>query len=131
MTTEQDNGLVNYLSRHPFVSTLTILEGAILKKGANIYAKIDHAAGALTVSETMCPCTILIFGHPKNGTPLMLLNPVIGLDLPVKLLVWQDPRERTWVTATDTTHLAQRHGIDRRHMETLSAFLDVLIAEIS
>ncbi|MGV8864836.1 MAG: DUF302 domain-containing protein [Pseudomonas sp.] len=131
MTIGQDNGLVSYLSRYSFESTLTILEGAILKSGTTVYAKIDHAKGAHSLSETMPPCTLLIFGHPKGGTPLMLQNPVIGIDLPLKLLAWQDPKGLTWVTVTELTYLAKRHSINERSTSYLCDFFDVLVAEIS
>jgi uncharacterized protein (DUF302 family) len=91
--------------------TMNKLEAAVQAKGMTVFARIDHAAGATAAGLTLRPTEVLIFGNAKGGTPLMNSVQTIGLDLPLKALVWQDASGNTWLSYNDPAWLAKRHGI--------------------
>lgn len=74
------------------------LKEFIAGKGLTLFADVDHAEGARQVGLEMRPARVLIFGHPKAGTPLMVASPLFALDLPLKVLVWEDAEQKTWVS---------------------------------
>ena len=79
--------------------------------GMTVFARIDHAAGATEVGLTLRPTELIIFGSARGGTPLMQTAQTIGIDLPLKALVWKDPAGKTWISYNDPNWIAQRHGI--------------------
>jgi uncharacterized protein (DUF302 family) len=87
------------------------LEAAVKAKGMTVFARIDHAAGAAGAGLSLRPTEVLIFGNAKAGTPLMQSVQTIGLDLPLKALVWQDTSGMTWLSYNDPAWLAQRHRL--------------------
>jgi uncharacterized protein (DUF302 family) len=87
------------------------LETEVKAKGMTVFARIDHAAGASAVGLSLRPTEVLIFGNARGGTPLMQSVQTIGLDLPLKALVWQDASGNTWLSYDDPAWLAQRHGL--------------------
>ena len=87
------------------------LEAAVSAKGLAVFARIDHAAGAAAAGLSLRPTDLLIFGNARGGTPLMQANQSIGIDLPLKVLVWQDASGATWLSYNDPRWLAQRHGL--------------------
>ena len=87
------------------------LEAAVQAKGMTVFARIDHAAGATAAGLSLRPTEVLIFGNAKGGTPLMNSVQTIGLDLPLKALVWQDASGDTWLSYNDPAWLAKRHGV--------------------
>ena len=91
--------------------TLDRLEAEVKAKGLTVFARIDHAAGAAAVGMTLLPTAVLIFGNARGGTPLMQANQLIGIDLPLKVLVWQDTSGKTWVSYYEPAALAKRHGL--------------------
>jgi uncharacterized protein (DUF302 family) len=91
--------------------TLDRLEAEVKAKGLSVFARIDHAAGAAAVGMTLLPTAVLIFGNAKGGTPLMQSSQLIGIDLPLKVLVWQDTSGKTWLSYYDPSTLAKRHGL--------------------
>jgi uncharacterized protein (DUF302 family) len=91
--------------------TLDRLEGEIRAHGMTIFARIDHAAGAAEVGLTLRPTELIIFGNARGGTPLMQSVQTVGIDLPLKALVWQDAESKTWLSYNEPSWLAQRHGI--------------------
>ena len=98
-------------SPHSVAETVTRLTAAIEDAGAKVAAVIDHAAAAEEVDLELAPTTVVIFGNPKIGTPLMQENQKIGLDLPLRILVWQDGDE-TRVGYIEAEDLAERYDID-------------------
>src|SRR3569833_2598062 len=78
--------------------TLDRLEADVKAKGLAVFARIDHAAGAAAAGMTLLPTAVLIFGNARGGTPLMQASQVIGIDLPLKVLVWQDTSGKTWLS---------------------------------
>lgn len=91
--------------------TLDRLEADVKAKGLTVFARIDHAAGAAAVGMTLLPTAVLIFGNARGGTPLMQASQLIGIDLPLKVLVWQDTSGKTWLSYYDPTVLTTRHGL--------------------
>ncbi len=91
--------------------TMDRLEEAVHAQGMIVFARIDHAAGAGQAGLSLKPNELLIFGHPSAGTPLMQANPLIGIDLPLKVLVWQDGSGKTQVSSVDAAWLGKRHNL--------------------
>ncbi len=89
------------------------IEAEVKAKGMTVFARIDHAAGAAGVGMSLRPTELLIFGNAKGGTPLMQSAQTIGIDLPLKALVWQDASGNTWLSYNDPSWLAKRHGLGR------------------
>jgi uncharacterized protein (DUF302 family) len=98
-------------SSHGPKDTMNRLEAQVRAKGMTVFARIDHAAGATEAGLPLRPTELLIFGNAKAGTPLMQAEQAIGIDLPLKMLVWQDASGATWLSYNDPTWLAQRHGL--------------------
>lgn len=103
-------GLVATKSPLAATDTMNRFEENAKKSGFNIFARIDHAAGAAKVGKTLRPTEVLIFGHPKGGTPFMECAQSAGIDLPLKALVWEDAQGQVWLGYNDPAFLAQRHG---------------------
>jgi uncharacterized protein (DUF302 family) len=106
-----DSELTTISSRLGPRETLDRLEAEVKAKGLTVFARIDHAAGAAAVGMTLLPTAVLIFGNARGGTPLMQANQLIGIDLPLKVLVWQDTSGQTWLSYYDPAVLARRHGL--------------------
>jgi uncharacterized protein (DUF302 family) len=104
-------GVTTVPSRFGPAETLERLDAAIRAKGMTVFARVDHAAGATEVGLALRPTAVVIFGTAKAGTLLMQASQTIGLDLPLKVLVWQDEAGATWLSASDPAWLAHRHGI--------------------
>src|SRR4051794_40071273 len=105
------DGLTTLPSSFQPKETMDRLEAGIKAKGMTVFARIDHAAGAAQAGLPLRPTELLIFGNAKAGTPLMQAEQVIGIDLPLKALVWQDAAGVTWLSYNDPTWLARRHGL--------------------
>jgi uncharacterized protein (DUF302 family) len=106
------DGLITIRSSYGPVETMNRLEAEVKGKGLTEFAHIDHAASATAVGLALNPTDLLIFGNAKGGTPLMQAVQTIGIDLPLKILVWQDAGGQTWLSYNDPHWLAKRHGID-------------------
>jgi uncharacterized protein (DUF302 family) len=104
------DGLVQTKSPHSAGDTMSRLEEQVKQRGLNVFARIDHAAGAARVGKTLRPTELLIFGNPQGGTPLMECEQTAGIDLPLKALVWQDAQGQVWLGYNDPAYLAKRHG---------------------
>jgi uncharacterized protein (DUF302 family) len=105
------DGLIVVQSSHGPAETMNRLVAEIKAKGLTVFARIDHAAGAEEVGLPLRPTELVIFGNAKGGTPLMQSNQEIGLDLPLKALVWQDTTNVSWISYNDPAWLAKRHGL--------------------
>ena len=92
--------------------TMERLEAEIKVRGLTVFARINHSALAKEAGMELAPTNLLIFGNPKGGTPLMQAGQTIGIDLPLKALVWQDARGKTWLSCNEPAWLAKRHGVD-------------------
>jgi uncharacterized protein (DUF302 family) len=103
------------------------LEAAVTQRGLTVFARIDFAADAATVGLVLRPTRLLLFGNPQAGTPLIVAAPTVALDLPLKVLVWEEDDGTVWVGYTTPEYLAERHGVPTdllaniRAVETLAA----------
>ena len=115
------DGLTTIRSTYGPEETLRRLEAEIRSKGMTVFAHIDHAAGAAEVGLSLRPTDVLLFGNAKAGTPLMQSAQTIGIDLPLKVLVWQDAAGDTWLSYNDPQWIAKRHGLGQQDEVTVSA----------
>ena len=122
------DGLTTLRSNHDPKDTMNRLEAAVKGKGLTVFARIDHAAGAAAVGLPLRPTELLIFGNAKGGTPLMQSVQTIGIDLPLRVLVWQDASGTTWVSYYDPSWLAKRHALDDATGAAVRAMAGVLDA---
>jgi uncharacterized protein (DUF302 family) len=91
--------------------TMDRLVAEISAKGMSVFARIDHAAGAAQVGLTLRPTELIIFGNARGGTPLMQSAQTVGIDLPLKALVWQDAAGKTWISYNEPRWIVQRHNV--------------------
>lgn len=106
------DGLIAMESPHKPGKTMDRLETIVKERGLNVFARIDHAAGAGKVGRSLRPTEVLIFGNPQGGTPFMECAQSLGIDLPLKALVWEDAQSQTWIGYNDPAYLAARHGVE-------------------
>lgn len=124
------DGLISVKSPYSVDETLDRLESGAQQRGLKVFARIDHAAGAVSVGKSLRPTQLLIFGNPKGGTPLMECAQTAAIDLPLKALAWQDEQGQVWLGYNDPAYLANRHGIaDCPAVAPISNTLSGLIAE--
>jgi len=117
------DGVISKPSQYPVDETMRKLEEVVRSKGLTVFARIDHRAGARQVSLDMQDEQVLIFGNPQAGTPLMVARPLVGLDLPLRVLVWRDSDGRVWASYEDHAFIAKRY--------TLSGGLEKNIAGVA
>jgi uncharacterized protein (DUF302 family) len=106
--------LVTLPSAHSVTATVARFQALLAQKGIELFAHIDHAAGASKVGLSLRPTQALIFGNPKAGTPLMQERQTIGLDLPLRVLVWEDEAGKVWLTYRPVHDLARQHLVTGR-----------------
>jgi uncharacterized protein (DUF302 family) len=104
-------GIVDVPSNHSVDETVDRVKAILQSKSITLFAVIDHSGEAEKVGMKMPPTKLLIFGNPKGGTPLMLAAPSIAIDLPLKILVWQDTQGKVWLSYNSPEYLAERHGL--------------------
>jgi uncharacterized protein (DUF302 family) len=104
-------GLTSIQSSFGPKETMDRVEAEVRAKGLNVFARIDHAAGAAEVGLLLAPTDLIIFGNARGGTPLMQSVQTIGIDLPLKILVWQDAASSTWISYNEPRWIARRHGV--------------------
>lgn len=126
------DGLVTVKSAFGPAETMSRLEAEVKAKGLTVFARVDHAAGAAAVNLPLRPTDLLIFGAAKSGTPLMQAAQTIGIDLPLKALVWQDEAGATFLSYNDPAYLAKRHGLSASThvvVTTMSGALQAIAAK--
>jgi uncharacterized protein (DUF302 family) len=104
-------GLTNVQSALDPTETMQRLEAELESHGMTIFARINHAALAAEAGMSLAPTEVVVFGNPRGGTPLMQASQTIGIDLPLKVLVWQDESGTTWLSYNEPAWLARRHGV--------------------
>lgn len=119
-------GLTQHQSAFSAKETADRLAAAIAAKGLTLFARIDHAAGAAAVDMPLRPTEVLIFGNAKGGTPLMQAQQTIGIDLPLKALIWEDAAGKAWLGYNEPAWLAARHGLGAEVAQTLAALATAL-----
>jgi uncharacterized protein (DUF302 family) len=120
------DGLITLSSSHGPKDTMDRLAAEITARGMTVFARVDHAAGAADAGLSLRPTELLIFGNAKGGTPLMQSVQTIGIDLPLKALVWQDASGKTWLSYNDPSWLANRHGLGDEVDTTVNAMAGAL-----
>jgi len=115
-----NNGIVNKPSHHSVDETLAKLQAILQAKGIAVFALVDHSGEAAKVGMKMRPTKLLIFGNPKGGTPLMLAAPSIAIDLPLKILIWEDDQGNVWVSYNTPEYLAERHDLPPNLTENIA-----------
>ena len=111
MASDKNSGLIDIPSNHSVDETVEKLKAILQTKGITLFALVDHSGEAAKVGMKMRPTKLLIFGNPRAGTPLMLAAPGSAIDLPLKILIWEDGDGKTWVTYNDPVYLQRRHQI--------------------
>ena len=119
-------GLITIPSSFGSGETMDRLEAEIRAKGMTVFARVDHSAGAAAVGLPLRPTELLIFGSAKAGTPLMQANQLIGIDLPLKALVFEDPAGKVWLSYNDPRWFAQRHGLGPAVSQAIDAMATAL-----
>ncbi len=111
MTSNAESGIVTIPGHQSVDRTVQELEGILQAKGVKLFALIDHSGEAEKSGMQMRPTKLLIFGNPKAGTPLMIASPSIAIDLPLKILVWEDGAGKVWISYNAPQYLQARHGL--------------------
>ncbi len=115
------NGIIDKPSNHSVDQTVEKLKVILESKGIKVFALIDHSGEAAAVGMKMRPTKLLIFGSPKAGTPLMLAAPSVAIDLPLKILVWEDAQDKVWLSYNSPTYLQERHGLPPELLQNIAA----------
>jgi uncharacterized protein (DUF302 family) len=118
---KKDIGIVDVPSNHSVDMTVEKVLGILEAKGVKLFALVDHSGEAEKVGMTMPATKLLIFGSPKAGTPVMLAAPSAAIDLPLKLLIWEDGAGKVWISYNSLAYLQERHGLPQALMPNLAA----------
>jgi uncharacterized protein (DUF302 family) len=116
----KNNGIIDKPSNHSVEQTVERLNSILRSKGVTLFALVDHSGEAEKVGMKMRPTKLLIFGSPKAGTPLMLAAPSAGIDLPLKILVWEDGQGKVWVSYNSLDYLRERHGLPQELLQNIA-----------
>ncbi len=114
------NGVLIVASAHDVPTSIERLEALFAERGLTVFARIDFSGDAARAGLSMPPSQLVVFGNPKAGTPLVLAVLTAALDLPLKVLVWEDANERTWLSYNATDYLRERYGLDADAMKPVS-----------
>ncbi len=128
MTQITNNGMINKLASQSVDDTVGKIKSILQAKGIILFALIDHSGEAEKVGIKMKPTKLMIFGNPKGGTPVMLSAPSSAIDLPLKILVWEDAEGKVWISYNSLAYLQQRHGIPGELLQNI-AFVEELAAK--
>jgi uncharacterized protein (DUF302 family) len=126
MPVDIDKGIVTLATKNDVEQTVRKLEEILRAKGVRLFAVVDHSGEAEKAGMTMRPTKLLIFGNPKAGTPLMIAQPSVAIDLPLKLLVWEDDAGHTWISYNSPAYLQARHGLSEDLIQNI-AVVDALV----
>ncbi len=128
MPPNPENGIVTIACHHSVDETVRILQGILQAKGVKVFALIDHSGEAEQAGLHMPPTGLLVFGNPKAGTPVMLASPTIAIDLPLKILVWEDAGGKVWISYTAPAYLQARHNVPPELLQNI-AVVETLAAK--
>jgi uncharacterized protein (DUF302 family)/uncharacterized membrane protein YidH (DUF202 family) len=120
MTMPTNNGIIDKPSNHSVEETVKVFEGILQAKGVTLFTLVDHSGEAQKVGMKMRPTQLLIFGSPKAGTPVMTAAPSSAIDLPLKVLVWQDGENKVWISYNSPEYLQKRHGFPKELLQNIS-----------
>ena len=119
MTPPADNGMVHLSSPYSVPETLRRLESLLQTRGLAVFGRVDHSGEAEKAGLKMRPTELIIFGSPKQGTPLMVASPTLAIDLPLKALAWEDAAGKVWLSYNAPEYLKQRHNIPDELMKNI------------
>jgi uncharacterized protein (DUF302 family) len=128
MAPEGNNGIIDVPSKHSVDVTFEKLRSALQAKGVTIFTVVDHSGEPEKVGIPMRPTKLIIFGSPKAGTPLMLASPSVAIDLPLKVLVWEDNEGRAWVFYNSPANLRERQGLPQELLKNIAIVEDLAAA---
>ena len=128
MESTTDNGIINKPSNHSVEQTVEKLKNILQSKGVTLFALVDHSGEAEKMGISMHPTKLLIFGSPKAGTTLMLAAPSIAIDLPLKILIWEDSQGKVWVSYNSPDYIMKRHGLPQEFLQNI-AIIETLAAK--
>ena len=128
MAAAAKSGIVDKPSNHSVEQTVEKLKNILQSKGVTLFALVDHSGEAEKAGMKMRPTKLLIFGSPKAGTPLMLAAPSVAIDLPLKILVWEDQQGKVWITYNSPDYLKERHGLPQDLLQNI-AVVETLAAK--
>ncbi len=120
MTLGTNSGIIDKPSNHSVDQTVEKLKNILQSKGVTLFALVDHSGEAQRAGMKMPPTKLLIFGSPKAGTPLMLAAPSVAIDLPLKILVWEDGQGKVWVSYNSSEYLKERHGFPQELLQNIA-----------
>jgi uncharacterized protein (DUF302 family) len=120
MTLNRSKGIVDTPSNHSVDQTVERLKKILEAKRVTLFALIDHSGEAEKAGMKMLPTKLLLFGTPKAGTPLMLAAPSIAIDLPLKILIWEDSQGKVWISYNSIEYLQERHGISPELLQSIA-----------
>jgi uncharacterized protein (DUF302 family) len=120
MASAANNGIDSKPSKHSVEQTVEAVTALLKSKGIAVFVLIDHSGEAEKVGLKMRPTKLVIFGNPKAGTPLMLASPSSAIDLPLKILVWEDGQGKVWVSYNSPEYLRERHGLAEELMQNIA-----------
>ena len=121
MASDAANGIISKPSNHSVDQTVDKLKSILETRGVTLFALVDHSGEAAKAGLNMRPTKLLMFGNPRAGTPVMLAAPSIAIDLPLKILVWEDDRGRVWLSYNDPAYLQRRHRVPRQLLQNIAA----------
>src|SRR2546427_11652745 len=120
MAARKDSGLIDIRSNHSVDETVEKLKGILQAKGIALFALVDHSGAAIKGGMKMRPTKLLIFGNPKAGTPVMLAAPSSAIDLPLKILIWEDAQGKVWVSYNNAAYLQGRHSVPQELLKNIA-----------
>lgn len=123
---EVDAGIRTLPAHHSVNDTIDRLAALLKERGITIFARIDFSSDAAKNGLTMLPEQQLIFGNPKAGTPLMVASPTAALDLPIRVVCWQDKDGKTWLAYNEPSYVIKRHGLAENLANNLAAVVPLL-----
>jgi uncharacterized protein (DUF302 family) len=123
-----ENGIINKAATHTVEQTVHKIQSLLQARGIKLFTIIDHSGEAAAIGMKMPPTRLLIFGNPKGGTPLMLASPSVAIDLPLKLLVWEDAQGNRWISYNSPQYLKERHSLPDELLKNI-AVIEALAAE--
>ncbi len=121
MNAHKESGLIDIPSNHSVEETVENLKGILQVKGITLFALVDDSGEAGKAGMQMRPTKLLIFGNPKAGTPVMLAAPSSAIDLPLKILIWEDAQGKVWVTYNSPIYLQERHNLPPELVQNVGA----------
>jgi uncharacterized protein (DUF302 family)/uncharacterized membrane protein YidH (DUF202 family) len=120
MTVSTGKGIINAASKHSVDETVASVKEILEARGVTLFALVDHSGEAEKVGMKMRPTKLFIFGSPKAGTPLMLAAPTSAIDLPLKLLIWEDAQGKVWISYNSPEYLQGRHAIPPELLQNIA-----------